>query len=292
MINPDITIIIASAGDKKRAKSLQKAVQSIEHQKNINAKILIVFNGPNVSEDCSLLFKDKTHITITYQQKPSLPNALHYGRSCIDTDYFGFLDDDDLYIEDTLQLKYHLLIENPAIDVVASNGLIDFGDTQGKLLCDTLAPEKDPMAMLFQQNWLASCGGLFRSKTVGLAYFKKDVKYYEWTMTAFLLSLDRNIAYLPEPTFIINQTMGSLSASSTYLETRPDFLTLLLTYPISKQIKKVIKQRRCAAFHQLSEYYLKQQNRKKAWLYHFKSLFNIQGLKYLSYSYHLIRFKK
>lgn len=286
-MNSTVSVIIASAGKENRAESILKAIDSIEKQENLDLKIIVVFNGPNVSPDLTAVLEKNENVILEYQEEPSLPNAIHYGRSCVDTEYFCFLDDDDLYIPDTLHLRCQILDDNQDIDVVASNGLVDNGSSKSLLFSSILPLDETPMEELFKQNWLASCGGLFRTKTVDGRYFKRAVKYFEWTMTAFLLALDRRIAYLDDPTFIINNTEGSLSASPEYLESNPRFLKLLLSYPVPENIKKIIKQRRTASFHNISETYLRQKKYGKAWTYHLKSLCSSQGLKYLSYTRHL-----
>jgi len=287
-MNSKVSVIIASAGKENRVDSFLKAIKSIEEQKNVDVEIIVVFNGPNVSQRLRSSLENYNNVVLKYQTEPSLPNAIHYGRSCVNTEYFCFLDDDDLYIPDTLYLRCQILDNNQDIDVVASNGLVKDGLASSLLFPNSLPLTDKPLEELFKQNWLASCGGLYRTKTIDTQYFKKSVKYFEWTMTAFLIALDKKTAYLKEPTFIINKTEDSLSESLEYLEANPRFLELLLTYPLPQNIKKIIIQRRIASFHYISTVYLDQKNYKKAWLYHLKSLCSVHGIKYIPYTFHLL----
>ena len=45
----------------------------------------------------------------------------------------------------------------------------------------------DPLRALVIENWLASCGGLFRSDRVSIDYFDGVTRHYEWTFLAYSL---------------------------------------------------------------------------------------------------------
>ncbi len=280
-----LSVIIRSAG--RRKKEILQAIESAINQKNIDVTVIVVLNGPNVDPAILRILQNMNNVIVEYNQDFDLPDATLKGRQLVEGEFFCYLDDDDLFIEDSLYDCCHLLSQKTNLDVVVCNGYIDNGIERHLMYSEPIILEESPLKELFDQNWLASCGGVYRSATVGESYFSVRLKYFEWTMTAFLLALDRRIVYLNDPIFIINNTEGSLSASPEYLESNPRFLKLLLSYPVPKNIKKIIKQRRSASFHNISETYLRQKKYGKAWMYHLKSLCSSQGLKYLSYTRHL-----
>lgn len=280
---PSVSIIIATAGIKSRANSLLKSIESCKKQEKVNTKILIILNGKNIDDDLKkILMKDQSLI-IKYRDEGNATKARNYGISLIDTDFFCFLDDDDLYIENTLYLRCNALINNPSVDVVTTNGIIHIGERNG-LIFPKEMDITNPIDALLEQNWLASCSGLYRTKSISENLFEKNAKYYEWTKTAFLIGLEKKILFLEEPTFIINDTKDSLSESLEYLEAYPDFLKTLLEYPIPDKTKKIIREKITHGLHNISEYHLKNKNIAKAILYHAKCLIGPKGLQYLFFT--------
>lgn len=279
-----VSVIIATAGNSNRAESLKAAIRSIEQQETITARIVVVFNGPNVSAD---LFEDISRmpgVDVKVLSTANLPSALNFGRQCVETDYFCFLDDDDVYLPHALKIRCDALSQNMHIDVVTTNGQVKTAGATATLLPDELAVETAPMEELLRQNWLPSCGGLYRASTVGDKYFRTDTKYFEWTMTAFLLAFDRKIMYLNNSTFIINETSGSLSASIDYLEAYPRILKKMLEFPVKRTIKTAIRARQSNALHAVSVAHHERGNNRKAWWFHLRSLMCPGGVRFFAYS--------
>lgn len=283
-----VTAIIPSAGYENRISSLFEAIESLQKQARVDVHILVVLNGPNVAHGLKEKLELLDDVSVQQLSEPSLPRAIQFGRSCVTTDYFCFLDDDDLYVPNTLHLRSQILDACPETDVVATNGFINHGDRKTLALPTSLALDVEPMQELFRQNWLASCGGLFRASSVKSAYFHVSVKYFEWTMTAFLLSLDRNITYLNEPTFEVRKTEGSLSSSEEYLKAAPAFFAHLSSYSVPDTVRSIIAQRYASSLHNLASYCANNGRLKEAWKYHLLCLARVQGWKYLSFTRHLL----
>lgn len=283
-----VTAIIPTAGRKERADSLRRAVESIEQQNDVQAQVLLVFNGPSIFMPLVQQLQARDSVTVAVLDEGNLPKAINFGRRCVDTDYFCFLDDDDEYLPDALAIRCQILDENRDIDVVVTNGLVRDAEKSWKLLPDKLSLDWSPIEELFRRNWLASCGGLYRSSTVDAEYFRIDSKYYEWTMTAFLLSLDRSVKYLNKSTFVINKTDDSLSASLQYLEAYPNVLQLMRQHSSKRWVNAEIKRRLARSYHALSVAYQHRRNRREAWRYHLHSLMSIYGLRYFPYTARLV----
>jgi glycosyltransferase involved in cell wall biosynthesis len=283
-----VTVIIATAGTEARSQSLIRAIDSLRGQKPIRPKVLVVFNGPGVLDDLVASVRRISGVDVKCLDQPSLPNALNYGRRCVDTEYFGFLDDDDIYLPNALAVRCNILDEREEIDVVATNGIVNTQSGKSRLLPEGIRVEKDPLAELFRQNWLASCGGLYRTSTVDERYFPVYAKYFEWTMTAFLLAMDRKSTFVDEPTFVINETAGSLSASDGYVEAYPNILRRMLEFPVEKRIQRQISERLSRALHAASVRSQERGMLDAAWRYHIDSLRCRGGLKYLAYTRKLL----
>ena len=282
------SVIIATAGDSRRADSLTNAIKSIELQEGASAEVIVVFNGPNVDENLFTSVSSRESVRVERLAEPSLPQALNYGRSCVSADYFSFLDDDDEYLPDALSKRGAILESHPEVDVVASNGYVKSCESKELLFAESLDLSSDSMKKLFDKNWLTSCGGLYRTSSVDDSYFRIDAKYFEWTMTAFLLSFDKSVVWLNEPTFVINKLEESLSTSIHYVEAYPKILEKMLGFTVSNDISIIIRNRLSKGFHSASEECVKRGLYSKAWKYHLKSMIESGGIKYLPYTRKLI----
>jgi glycosyltransferase involved in cell wall biosynthesis len=281
---PRVTVIIATAGSASRAASFIESIESLEQQRPYPPRILIVFNGPNVATELVAQAREKRLVDVELIEEAGLPNALNHGRRCVTTQYFGFLDDDDIYLPGALEARCRVLDENPSVDVVTTNGYVSSGTETRKLLPADIDVQESPLTELFKQNWLASCGGLFRTATVDERYFPTYSKYFEWTMTAFLLARDRRSMYIDKPTYVVNETEGSLSASHGYVEAYPGILQKMLEFSLDRSVRALISERLARALHAASENHRERGNRIQAWKYHVRSLSCRGGARYLPYT--------
>ena len=283
-----MTVVVATAGTESRSRSLIQAIESLQAQKPRRPEILVIFNGPGVVSGLVDEVSRMDGVVIRKLEQPGLPNALNFGRRCIDTEYFGFLDDDDVYLPDALAVRCKVLDEREDVDVVATNGMLNTQSDSSRLLPAGLDVENDPFGTLFRQNWLASCGGLYRTSTVDESYFPVYAKYFEWTMTAFLLAMDRKSTFVDESTFVVNETAGSLSASDEYVEAYPAILRRMLEFPVDANVRSLISERLSRALHTASVRNRDRGLRRAAWRYHIDSLRCRGGLRYLAYTRKLL----
>lgn len=147
----------------------------------------------------------------------------------------------------------------------------------------------DPAGCLLESNWLASCGAHFRSDTVGVESFNVESRYLEWTYLAFHLALTRKPFFTTEPTYVINNSPGSLSDSDTHVEAQVAALNRMLKFEMPQALRARLKCMISAASHDLSEHYRRRGVKSAAWKYHFQSLAGINGfLQYGGYTRELL----
>ena len=101
----DITVVVPTALHSARADSIERAVESILSQSGVRAIPLLVVNGPAYDRDLLRRWQSDPRVRCHYLQTGSLPGAIRHGRSLVETPYFSFLDDDDLYEPNTLQVR-------------------------------------------------------------------------------------------------------------------------------------------------------------------------------------------
>jgi len=150
-------------------------------------------------------------------ERRQFAESLRFGAENVSTKYFGFLDDDDEYTANSLKLRAEPLNNDYLLDVVISNGYRPSSSGQTLCLTDLDQIAKAPLKALLSKNWLASCGGLFRTQSFDMGWLDPAARYLEWTYMAFRLATEANISFASEPTFVIHDTSGSLSKSDEYI---------------------------------------------------------------------------
>lgn len=279
-----VTVIMPSTGQKHRANSLVRAINSILDQKGVDAIPLVVLNGNKYDKDLRSSIETNKSIRFKYVEKGSLPNAIFEGRQLVDTEFYSFLDDDDIYTPKSLSARVTEFNLDTRFDVVVGNGYKIEGGKKYITYQSNKLLNEHPLIELTKRNWLASCAPLFKTDSIGLNFFNRTFKYYEWTYLAYKLCLSKKIRFIHDITYLVNSTDSSLSKSEEYILARPLLYTKLLELGLPDRIRTKIRKKEIQCYHSISSYYLNAKMRKKAWKWHVKSLKSFYGLKYLPYT--------
>jgi glycosyltransferase involved in cell wall biosynthesis len=206
------TVIIPTLCAASRAALLRQAIDSILSQGDCVAQILVVVNGDRWEPATVEALKYDPRIVIEMLATASAPASQRRGRELVRTKYFAFLDDDDVYLPNALATRIAAIEETEA-DLVSTDGL-----RFGKPNCQVSGTvvNSDPLSALTRGNWLASCGGLYRTASIGLEFFDGTFPQYEWTMIAFrVVSAGRKIHFLDDVTYSLGDTPGSASKETS-----------------------------------------------------------------------------
>jgi hypothetical protein len=177
------------------------------------------------------------------------------------------LDDDDEYLPGAIDTRLAEFRRRPNLDVVVTNGWRKTVDGRDEVaLSDLSRAAPDLMRALFRQNWLASCGGLFKSSRVDVEYFKRYHSYLEWTWLAFQLeSAALDIGVLNEPTFRIFETPDSASKSPAYAEATLVLYERMLSMTARPDIRRLLEYRIQNQWHMRSTEKLRTGDVSGAW---------------------------
>ncbi len=285
-----IEVIIPTIASADRAKGLLEAIDSVQWQCGVNARPLILLNGSCFDSRLKNELETRSGIRLFYQEEGSLPKAIFSARTKVQAEYFCFLDDDDLLLDQSLLNRLQLFREDPALEVVVGNGYLErFGENA--LLSTTFDDARaDPLAALVTHNWLASCGGLFKASAIGSEYFTGLPMYLEWTWVAFNLAVEhRKIAFVDAPTFRVRDTDCSLSKESGNTVAFIELTKAMLAKMQDAGLRAKLRTRLGKAYHMASSEALSQKALKSAWIFHTKSINSAENLGYLAYTRHLIR---
>lgn len=286
----EITVIVPTALRTERAASIARAVDSIVGQDKVRALPMLVVNGSGYDPALLRHWRNDPRVTVHFLELGNLPGAIRYGRSQVVTPYFCFLDDDDCYEPDTLHQRVAAFTQpaEECVDVVITNGWREFGDHAEPCFDGMAQFADDPLRSLLRHNWLASCGGTFRSDAVGLEFFDGTTPYLEWTTTAFRCALALRIRFLEIHGFRIGDSPASLSKSSAYRRGVVDGLSAIARLPLPADVRAAILRRRGDALHDLAEHYCSERLAGAAWRAHLACLAERGGLRYLSFTTRLL----
>jgi glycosyltransferase involved in cell wall biosynthesis len=284
---PSVTVIIPTSCDAVRSAAIPRAVDSVLDQQRVDVRLVLVVNGSRHDPRILAALRRDQRLSIIHLPQPGLQAARAQGRRAVTTEFFGFLDDDDELLPDALRSRAGPLTGRTDIDFVVTNGYRGDGATPHLRHPERIA--SDPLLALLEQNWLASCAGLFRTSTCAQHFFDGMPEYMEWTALAFrLLHAGRRVAYVNECTYRINDSPVSLSKSDAYRDAAATVVADLLRLNPPRPVRKKLRQMLAAARHDLSVASLAQGLRLQAWRYHLQSLAGAAGIKYLPYTRHLL----
>lgn len=291
--SPSVTVIIASTACTYRKLCLQSALDSVSAQTYKNVSVLLVANGPKVDESLLQELSGKKGINVITSNVGCYPSALLLGRQNINSDYFCFLDDDDLLTPNSIEDRIKEFRLSPYLDLVVGNGERVTENDRIEVIRKEMFSEFDASPvnslMIPKGNWLASCSGLFKTKSITCDYFEDHAKYAEWSYLAVKLALSRNIKLIANHCYQVNHTENSLSSSDNYLLGLYQYLLKLRQLNTPKRFRKRLQTKITNFEHSLSEHY-RSTNKNKAWCYHLRSLSTLDGfVKYIFYSRKLLK---
>lgn len=285
-----VSIIIPTLASVQRQAQLNRAVESALTSSRLTPSVIICVNGSRWSEQVlEGLAGFGPHVHVLRQQVASAPLAVGLGRRHVQTPFFACLDDDDELLSGSIDRRLQVFADSPEADFVVTNGLRRSRGLEEAMLSDLANVPLDPIQSLFKQNWLASCGALFRTSSVHQKYFDDCHPFAEWTWLAYRLCLDgKRIAVLDEPTFVVNDTPGSVSKTRDYRASYLDLYRRMLLCDPPASVRRLVIRRFSAAWHDISEDYLREGRLLHAFSAHMRSVTSRGGLRYLSFTRHIL----
>jgi glycosyltransferase involved in cell wall biosynthesis len=284
-----VCVIIPTLASRERASRLVRAIDTVVAQQDARGLPLVVVNGDRAAPEVLERLRGRPEVRLLVLAEASLPRALRAGRARVDTPHFAVLDDDDELLPDALRIRLDALAEAPDADVAVTSGYFENGDGRALSIEDFRQIQAAPLRMLFVQHWLPPCAGLFRTSTVGADLFDDIPEYREWTYLALRLALARRIRFVARPTFVYRtDTPDSLSKSRAYCLAGPPALARMLTLPLPAEVRAALRVRLGVDQHCASACELGHGNYRAAWRWHWQSLRQPEGWRYLPYSRNLL----
>ena len=285
----DISVIIPTLATWERRSGLSRAIESSVSQAGVRAIPIVIANGEHVHLDVIEDLRRRSDIRLSRRAEASLPKALKQGRSLVDTEYFTVLDDDDELLPGALETRLRTLRADPAADTVITRGKFREMWTDVASSNSLDYARFDPLISILRDNWFSTGSALFRSQTIDEEFFEDLPAYLEWTYLGILIALRRKIAFIDDLTFIHNlDNPTSISKTRAYNLEKPMALRRLLQLELPPAARKLVMRKMAAAFHACSEIARTDHDFVMAWKYHLQSFRVLYGLKYISYTRHLV----
>ncbi|MDE2437241.1 MAG: glycosyltransferase family 2 protein [Sphingomonadales bacterium] len=287
---PMVTTIIPTTASSNRTHSLQRAIESIRASSSTPLAIVVVVNGRQFDNQICRWMENQPDVMLDFLEEPSLTSAILKGRQLVRTRFFSFLDDDDEYLPGSIDKRRAVLEESPGVDLVVVNGFRREGGADRLAFNELPYAISDPLTNVFKAIWLCSCNALYRTASVNENYFRELHARAEWTWLAFNLALDgKKVSAIDAPGFRIHDTPGSLSKSQEYQDAYLALYQRMLLKTVPTTVARLIKKRASSAWHDRSVQALNRGDRMAALTSHTRSLLLPGGLRYLSYTRHLLR---
>lgn len=288
---PEISIVIPTAGVEARGGTVWRAIASVLRQRHVRAVPMVVLNGDRFDRGLRDLLAACPDIRFLHRAEPGVAAARHAGRLAVETPFFGFLDDDDEFLEESLSAGIAALGGSEAPDVAILNGRHTADGALGdQCVRDVAAARADPVGHLLRENWLTNCAGVFRTATCGPELFADLPNFLEWTVIAYRLALARRLAFLDLEGFLYHrQTANRASDSLAYVCESPAVLRSIAAMPgLPMHVRRRLDAKYRDALHHAASRLLGAGKSDEAWRYHVRSLGSLGSLKYLSFTRRLV----
>jgi hypothetical protein len=284
-----VTVIIPTTCEQRRGATLRRALLSVLDQLPEGGCVLVVANGDRVDEKLVQMVKSFPRTRLERLQEASVARAQQHGRGVVTTEFFCFLDDDDEYLANALDVRVSRLRANSAVDVLVTNGLTRVDAFDSPRIEHPELAQADPLRALLRENWLASCAGTFRTSTVTPDLFDGRTCFFEWTLLAFKLATSRTVRFVDVPTYRVHSSPESASQSRAYREAELNVLSEVAKLDLPADVRGAIRQRLGKAERSLSTYLLRQGDWRRAIRHRVRSLGRAASQRFLAYADKLLR---
>jgi hypothetical protein len=286
----NIDVLIVSLCKAERRNSILRALESVVSQEGVSATPVIVVNGDRFDPVLFEQLKARRDIRVLYQPEPSIFLARRLARERCRTPFFAMLDDDDELLPGALRTRLRPLLDDPALDVVVTNGYLINGTREGFMLDSVESIQNDPPGALMSGNWLATASGLFRASSITPEYFDPTLQSNDMTFLAFQIGLKKSIRFLDVPTYRKQYSADSISLTVEWSLPASNTLERMLQFDMPADVRRKLRRKLGHHLHDLSTYYLGEGNMAAAWRCHLASLKQPDGVHhYALYTRKLIR---
>lgn len=286
-----VDVVVRTLADARRADGLFRALDSIQDQRGVAARPVVIVNGGQSDPATVAALQRRPGIVLGRVEQASLRLARAAGRDLVSAPFFAYLDDDDELVADSLQAPLAWLGDHADCDVVVSTG--HFVGRDGALsgftrIADHLTGK--PALGLLEDGWLVPGAFVCRTQTIPADMLRGPWDNMEWTHLAFELCARRKrLHFMDVPTMRYHDTPGSLSKRVRHQEAQRELMAMVRRDPrLDAEVRRAAHRKYVRTLHDLSMKYWAHGQYRRAWRCHLGSLRPPYTFKYMLYSRKLL----
>ncbi|MEO8132503.1 MAG: glycosyltransferase family A protein [Betaproteobacteria bacterium] len=279
------TVVIATLCEDARSELLKRACDSVRAMAgDHDYSIIVVANGPRVSSSVLEWLATRMDVRVIRLRSASHPLARRVGAEMADSEFLGFLDDDDELMPDTLGRKIAHFRQHPEIDVVVTDGFRVNGSTETKIFPPPEARCADLVETMMHAGW-GACALTLRMENIDLSVLDAEFRHLEWTLTALQLARRHQFGFLDEPTYRYYETTPhSLSKSPEHNLAAPEVWRRLSKGYAGTRYDASVRRRHGVMCHDASWECARQGRMREAWRLHVESLRALGGMVFVPFT--------
>ena len=243
--------------------------------------IIVVANGARVSSSVLEWLATRTDTRVIRLRSGSHPLARRVGAEMADSEFLGFLDDDDELMLNALAPKIAYFRQHPEIDVLVTDGLRVNGSTVIKIFPPPEARRADLVETMMHAGW-GACALTLRMQNIDLSAFDAEFRHMEWTLTALKLARRYRFGFLDEPTYrYYENTPDSLSKRPDHDLAAPEVWRRLSETYADTRYDTAVRRRYGTVCHHVSWKLARQGRMRDAWRLHAEALRSPGGMAFV-----------
>lgn len=208
---PKITVIIPTYN---RKECLAEAIDSVLNQTCRDFEVVVVDDGSTDNTREFLAEKYGEQIRYFFKENGGCATARNFGLKVARGDYIAFLDSDDRYLLDKLEIQSGILDRHPETGFVYSDAYSFCGDRQVRV--HAVRPDREGSIVypLFATTFLSNGSFLLRRRCLdAVGYYDEQLRYNEDTDFFLRIALHCQVRYSEKPTFAYRVHGGRKSSN-------------------------------------------------------------------------------
>lgn len=287
-----LDVVVRTLADTQRSQLLFRALDSIQNQRGITARPIVVVNGDRYDSSTVAALEKRQGIVLRRLLKASTADSLTEGRRLVTADYFAYLDDDDVFMADSLLEPLQWLENNTDGEILITNGYFVRADgalSESIQIADHIQINQ-PALSLLNDGWLAPGTSFFRTKAIPESMLDSHWTQMEWTYLAFeICASGKRIHFLNAPTALYYDTPGSMSKNAAHQEADLDLMRSVRSdLRMTREVRARADRKYHNILHILSERCRSKGHLLAAWQYHLASMRPPYTLEYILFSRKLL----
>lgn len=277
-----ISVGIPSLGLLQRSNLILEAIRSVISQEEVSVRCYLIMNGNRFDPDLRRHLERDLNLTLLHSKDPGLRFARKVFRENISSDFFCYLDDDDILLPGALHSRVVPMLENAEIDAVLTDGWVQSVDNTISPIENFMCFPEDIRLAALSAPIICADNHLFRTSSVDWSILNAGQSNLEWLLIGAQLVLARKVVRIDQKTFVYRQgSSEQMSQSISFMESYPVAWNKIMKMNLTKEMKKIAGPKLATAYSRLAMAKMEQGEILEAWRAYLSCISSRHGLRYL-----------